>query len=161
VTSPCSPTGCLAAPVTRPSTCHCGARIVPVPRGDDWLWADEHGQTYVSNRLAVEAEWGKIRDEMHALAADRTPKTRAERDDETPAINRYSVLSAQLGLGWVDLGHQHDPADMGAVGGGTLSPPPWCHREPMQAVPAGWRCRVARVVAGYDDLIGAVQVQAA
>jgi hypothetical protein len=36
--------------------------------------------------------------------------------------------------------------------------PPWCHAEPMHAVPTGWRCRVTSTVAGYDCLLGEVVV---
>lgn len=140
----CRPAGSLAAPIVGADVCHCGAAVRPVPHGEDWAWVDDLGQTFVSNLDAVHAEWDKIRAEM-ATAGPGVA--------DTPAINRYAVMSAQLVLAWVDWGHPHSPA-----GSGRSTPSPWCCGQPMQAVPAGWMCRVRRTVVEYDDLLGTVQV---
>lgn len=144
-TPSCRPVGSLAYPVTGPSRCHCGVTVRPVPRGDDWAWADDQGHTHVSHIGEILAEL----DRCHAVALDKT----ADMNDPVVAadVHRYSVISAALALGYADTGHSHSPT---GPEGRTSTPPPWCCDQPMWAVPAGWRCRVAHTVVPYTDLLG-------
>lgn len=133
----CAPTGDITAPPATTAHCHCGAVIRPVPRGDtDWAWIDDTGQTRIDNVQAVLAEERRIREEIHTIG-------------DTPAWNRYCVLGAQLGLAYVDWGHSHSPTS-----GAPADPPPWCCGEPMQAVPAGWRCRATSTIHPYRERSG-------
>lgn len=139
----CHPTGDLASPLPRPDRCRCGATIRPVPRGDDWGWEDDAGQTYVSHIAEILAEL----DRCHAVALD----PRADMTDPAVVadVGRYSVMSAALAIGHINKGHQHEP-----TGEAKHQPPPWCCGQPMQAVPRGWRCRTAKTLHPYDDLLG-------
>jgi hypothetical protein len=131
----CNPNGPLTPPQHTPTTCYCGATITPVPAGPhDWAWADPNGETRIDTAPAVYAEAQLIRDAI-------TPPAIAD----TPAWNRYSVLSAQLDLGWINLGHAHTPTH----GGSTITPVPWCHDQPMHATPTGWRCRTTKTTTPY------------
>lgn len=139
----CTPTGDLASPLPHPDRCRCGATIRPVPRGDDWAWEDEHGQTYVSHIAEIHAEWNRC----HAVASD----PHADMTDPVVMadVMRYSVMSAALALNHANKGHTHSP-----IGEARHQPPPWCCGQPMQSVPRGWKCRVAKSVVPYADILG-------
>lgn len=134
--TPCQPQGPLTPPHLTPTTCHCGAIITNVPSGPhDWAWADQNGNTRIDTAIDVYAEEQRIREEITSPTAT------------TPAWNRYSVIRAQLDLGWVNLGHAHTPT----TGGETTTPVPWCHGQPMHATPTGWRCRTTKTTTPYGS----------
>ena len=135
----CHPSGDLASPLPQPDRCRCGATIRPVPRADDWAWEDEHGQTAVWHHAEILAEYQRLCDAVNTGTADETDWA------------HYSTWTAALNLGHVNWGHQHSPT---GTAGATLTPPPWCCGQPMQAIPRGWRCRVGRTVEPYTDLLG-------
>ena len=131
----CTPLGDITPPEFEQTFCHCGQPIHPTPSGNaDWAWADDQGNTRIDNTTSVLTEEHRIREDITTSTAG------------TPAWNRYSVLSAQLGLGWIDLGHAHTPTS----GGAALTPPPWCHGQPMHAIPTGWQCRPTRAIHPYQ-----------
>jgi hypothetical protein len=146
----CTPTGSLATPIITPAYCHCGATIRAVPWGDsDWLWADKDGRTRVSH---VNEIYDELR-RCHAVVLD--PDAHLDDPVVIADVGRYSLLSAALAVGHgIDLGHGHTPMR----GGRSLTAPPWCCGDPMQAVPAGWRCRITGSVHPYDDLFGNIPI---
>lgn len=151
--SACAPTGSLAAPVCAPTICRCGEPITPVPWGaDDWSWVDARGRTLISHTEEIAAEYARVRQVMAA----GPPGGDVDDPDYVAAIGRYSVMRCAESIGHMEVWHSHGPA----TGGRALTAPPWCCGQPMQAVPAGWRCRATGTTHGYDDLLGLVQVSA-
>lgn len=129
--------------VSMEAVCGCGAalwRVVWVS-SREWGWADTTGQTHVRIGPTATFEPGLYESDPSAWWARILEVSPGD----------YSVWSSEAsgaGAYWMARNtHIHYPSSEAPC----ASEVPWCHDEPMQATPRGWRCRETGHVEPYSD----------
>jgi hypothetical protein len=107
----------------------CGALLSPTasPAGDEFIWVDERGASFVSHRLHDEM------DELEAQLAHTTDQA----DRDVLLHRRHQVQYLINFGGW---GHTHMRALVPPTSDPVLDVPEHCER-PMRLTPAAWVCR--------------------